>query len=92
MKLFQKFLRRRLTPVEQLAEYESQIAYNQTIINNAETQIELTTNLIPCFPDPDDKMKLLEKIEGYTVAMEKASAELEYYQVLRNDLQEKLSN
>ena len=53
MKLFQKFLRRRLTPVEQLAEYESQIAYNQTIINNAETQIELATNLIPCFTHPD---------------------------------------
>ena len=92
MKIFQKFLRRRLTPVEQLAEYESQIAYNQTIINNAETQIELSTNLIPCFTHSEDKMKLLEKIEGYTIAMEKASAELEYYKVLRNDLLKKLDN
>ena len=92
MKLFQKFLRRRLTPVEQLAEYESQIAYNQTIINNAETQIELATNLISSFTHAEDKMKLLEKIEGYTVGMEKASTELEYYQVLRNNLLEKLDN
>lgn len=34
MKLFQRFRRRELTPVEKLAEYESEIARNQSIIEN----------------------------------------------------------
>ncbi len=46
MKLFQKFRRRELTPVEQLAEYESEIAYNQSVIENAEASIQLLTKAI----------------------------------------------
>ncbi len=46
MKLFQKFRRRELTPVEQLAEYESEVAYNQSVIENAEASIQLLTKAI----------------------------------------------
>ena len=46
MKLFQKFRKRELTPVERLAEYESEIAYNQSVIENAKASIQLLTKAI----------------------------------------------
>ena len=46
MKLFQRFRRRELTPVERLADYESKIAYNQSVIENAKASIQLLTKAI----------------------------------------------
>ncbi len=46
MKLFQKFKRRELTPVEQLAEYEGEIARNQSVIENVEASIQILTKAI----------------------------------------------
>ena len=48
MKLFQRFRRRELTPVEQLAEYESEIAYNQSVIENSENSIQKVKTLKKC--------------------------------------------
>ena len=46
MKLFQRFRRRELTPVERLADYESKIAYNQSVLENAKASIQLLTKAI----------------------------------------------
>ncbi len=46
MKLFQKLRRRGLTPVEQLAKYEGEIARNQSIIENTTASVQLLTKVI----------------------------------------------
>ena len=93
MKLFQKFRRRELTPVEQLAEYESEIAYNQSVIENAKTSIQILTNTIQNKSfKKNDLDDFFAQIDDHNINIENAKSNLKYYEVLRDHLKKELES
>lgn len=98
MKLFQKFRRRELTPVEQLAEYESEIARNQSIIENLTQSIKNYQSLYEIYK-ADAKNSSFSRISLYRTLRDledcyeeinTAKANLKYYEVLRDHLKKEL--
>lgn len=100
MKLFQKFRRRELTPVEQLAEYESEIARNQSIIENLTQSIKNYQSLYEIYKT-DVKSNIFSKasLKRTIVELEDcyediniAKSNLQYYKVLRDHLKKELES
>ena len=60
MKLFHKFRRPELTPVERLADYESEISYNQSIIENLSQSTQNYQSLYEIYSQRDHLKKELE--------------------------------
>mgnify|MGYP005762622691 CR=1 FL=1 len=93
MKLFQRFRRRELTPLEQLAEYESEIAYNQSVIENSENSIQILTNTIHNRNfGTSDLIDFFNRLDDYNITLENAKSNLKYYEVLRNNLKKELES
>ena len=93
MKLFQRFRRRELTPLEQLAEYESEIAYNQSVIENSENSIQILTNTIHNRNfATSDLIDFFNRLDDYNITLENAKSNLKYYEVLRNNLKKELES
>ena len=62
MKLFHKFRRQELTPVERLADYESEISYNQSIIENLSQSTQNYQSLYEIYSQRDHlKFKTLKQ-------------------------------
>ena len=100
MKLFQKFRMRELTPVEQLAEYESEIARNQSIIENLTQSIKNYQSLYEIYKT-DVKSggfsntslnRTIRELEDCYEDINIAKADLKYYEVLRDHLKKELDS
>lgn len=95
MKLFQIFFKREPTPtpIELLAEYESKIAYNQSVIENATASCQLLTNVVSKGSwVAGDLNKFISQINDYNTSIDKAKSDLKYYEILRNALKKELGN
>ena len=93
MKFFQKFRWRRLTPIERLAECESKIAYNQSVIEHTTNSLQLLTSFVSSRDcSATELTNFLMQIDDYSATIEKATAHLEYYKLLRDDLKKELKN
>lgn len=93
MKLFQKIRWRKPTPIEQLAEYESKIAYYQSVIEHTTASLELFTNCISGRNCTNTELSnFFMQINDYNDTIGKATSNLEYYKVLRDNLKKELKN
>lgn len=93
MKFFQKFRTRKLTAIEQLAEYESKIAYNQSVIENATASCQLLTDIVSKNSWTASSLnEFISQINDYNTSIDKAKSDVKYYEILRDNLKKELGN
>lgn len=100
MKLFHKFRRRELTPVERLADYESEISYNQSIIENLSQSTQNYQSLYEIYSQQVKENKYskfslrrtLKRLNNCYEEINIAKANLKYYEVLRDHLKKELDS
>lgn len=100
MKLFQRFRRRELTPEERLADYESEIAYNQSNIENLSVAIKNYQSLFDIYSKQVNEHgfsktslnKTLKNLDDCYEDINNAKSNLQYYKVLRDHLKKELES
>ena len=93
MKFFQKLFRKELTPIEQLAEYEAEIAYYQSVI---QTQTDYAEELKAsvetyCVKGYDSELQsYLDRLNACNRKIDDAQSNIKYYEVLAEHLKKEL--
>lgn len=93
MKFFQKLFRKELTPIEQLAEYEAEIAYYQSVIQTQTDYAEELKASVKAYCTVGVHRELqsyLDRLNTCNQKIDDAQSNIKYYEVLAEHLKKEL--